>query len=114
MPGTPLAVTSVSAPSSVISWGPRLDIDVAWSGDAVPPLTVTIRPRTGWTCEQGGCSTKILTFEDMDNPATMPGAAFCYGYDSTWLLQYEVVIRDGSGASTEHAPYPITYTCVVE
>jgi hypothetical protein len=106
-----LSVTAVEVPGAAINNAPPLDMTVAWQGNATFPVTLTLRPRTGWDCPQGNCMTVVQTYDSPANPFVLVGGAFCYGYPESCTFVYEVVLTDSAGHTSP--PFPTNVECVV-
>jgi Mg-chelatase subunit ChlD len=110
--GRKFVIIDDSHSANIISGGEKGDLTIKWDGNPIFPLTMIYRPRIGWNCPQGGCTTVKATFHNKENPLVSKGALWCHGYSKSNFFDYEVILRDASGQETP--PIIAGFNCIVQ
>lgn len=99
-PDSDFAITSVSYPTTVVSYATAATITVHWEGSPVFPVTAVYAPDS---CPPGvNCTSPRQTFASSANPLFFAGAVGCWGYfPGPVVFDYSVYLEDATGKRTE-------------
>ncbi len=92
-----IAIVGAQFPRSVVSDGPKGDLVVEYGGSPVFPVEMVLRPRSCPPEHQ--CATLQQSFgaATSDRRLVAAGWIYCYGSADSWLMDYEVILRDSAG-----------------
>ncbi|NJO32945.1 MAG: hypothetical protein HC869_07165 [Rhodospirillales bacterium] len=99
------AIIAAEYPSLIQSGSDRHDLVVTYAGNPVPPITLTLRPRSCpaiYTCVTEGV---IITPEAGSKRLVAADSIWCSGIiGAPWELDYEVFLQDANGLETPAVP----------
>ena len=103
-------IVDVEHPTSIVSGGDKGDLTIHWSGQATFPVEAVYRPAPNGCPPSTNCSSPTETFSKSADPLVVAEALWCSGNSEELFFDYEVLLTDANGVSTE--PYPAAFRCL--
>ncbi len=101
--GDAFRVTNIAYPQTVVSDAPKSNLMVRFEGEPVFPLEMILRQTT---CPDGySCETLRAEFQTRPDNDTLTGEGwvYCQSVSAAWAMEYEVLLRDSTGAEASSA-----------